>query len=98
MAECNRRESVQMSAYEIRRLANDPTFKAFVSDGPACIVVTSNVKSALLAYAAMVERCEAKLYSRRFDHYSPEIEDVKDFIKEMLVYIIRGDVAKEVSE
>ena len=74
-----------MSADEIRRIAEDQTFKAFVSDGPACIIVTSKVKVTLLAYAAMVERCEAEIALTDKTHYTYN----------RLNYILRGDAGKE---
>ena len=56
-----------MSADEIRRLADNSSFRAFVGEGEDLIGVTGKVKVILLAYAEMVKRCESVLSANSKD-------------------------------
>ena len=63
------------NANEIRKLAEDKTLKAFVSDGPASVIVTKKVRSALLAHAKIQETLD------RIGDLGDSIEALADEIK-----------------
>ena len=75
-----------MSSDEIRRLAEENIFvevveKRDIGEGEVCdysYKKKSEINYALLAYAAMVERCE-----ERIEKYSKEIEDLGQSCVEM---------------
>ena len=87
-----------MSADKIRRLAEENIFvevveKRHLGEGEVCdysYEKKSEINAALLAYAAMVERCEREIARLP---YPPNGEDVHMF--KILKRILRGDAGKE---
>ena len=79
-----------MSADGIRRLAGEQPGDMTATD-VNCIDISDEIRDAILAYAAMVERCEEKIAEyKSFVDVGIVAENIND-----LNYILRGDAGKE---